>query len=245
MPRTNRFYCEYMHIIARGINKQMIFGDDEDKTFFLSMVKHFKKEEFIKIVVFCLMDNHIHLLVHDPDHRISVFMKRLCVTYSIYFNQKYERCGHLFQNRFKSQPVMDDKYLKTVFGYILMNPEKAGLCKYYEYTWSTFCEAGKKDTVTDFDEISTLFGSVPFLGIKADNPEYTSCIDIDVPVHDDSWALEIIKNEIGEDEIKTIKIWDKELKIRLVETLKNKGLSERQISRLTGISRKEVTRLKD
>ena len=123
------------HVIVRGINRQNIFQDEEDKGVYLDRLTHYKDECGIKLYAYCLMSNHVHLLVNETDKPLNEFMKKLGTSYSYRFNQKYDRVGHLFQDRYKSEPVNDDSYFLTVFRYIRRAPR--GL---EPYVWTALRE---------------------------------------------------------------------------------------------------------
>ncbi len=85
------------------------------------------------------MDNHVHLLIKESEESLATTMKRVNTSYAFYFNQKYHRVGHLFQDRFKSEPIEDDRYLMAVARYIHNNPVKAGMVDTLEkYKWSSY-----------------------------------------------------------------------------------------------------------
>ena len=140
MPRQARRMSAtgYMHIITRGICRQLLFEEDDDYRHYLTILEKYSLETGVRICAYCLMENHVHLLVHGEPEQIILLMKKLGVNYSGWFNWKYERTGHLFQDRYKSEPVEDESYLYTVFRYILRNPEKAGICLASEYRWSSY-----------------------------------------------------------------------------------------------------------
>lgn len=135
---------EYYHIYNRGNSKQTIFHDQSDyyrfiKLLFLSNGKESFKihllqndiynfdrgKPLVDVGVYCLMPNHFHLLLTQPDHgSISKFMQKLSTGYSMYYNNKYERTGTLFEGKFKSEHADDDDYLKYLFSYIHLNPVK-------------------------------------------------------------------------------------------------------------------------
>ncbi len=105
-----------------------------DYKYFLKLLRRFSEECNVTLVAYCLMENHVHLLVNDlHSNNISKFMQKIGVTYSGYYNRKYDRSGHLFQDRFRSETVEDERYLLTVFRYILNNPKKAGICPASSY----------------------------------------------------------------------------------------------------------------
>ena len=135
MPRKSRKKSETQiyHVILRGNNRQDIFYNDADRLFMLNRIEKYSEQTCIELYAYCLMDNHIHLLVGKANPNLSKFVQKLATSYAMYFNRKYDRCGHLFHGRFKSEPVETDEYFQTVFRYILQNPEKAHICKFFQY----------------------------------------------------------------------------------------------------------------
>ena len=131
MPRQARKKSNsgVYHIMLRGINRQLIFEDDEDMQRFIETLKRYKDECGYSLYAFCLMGNHIHLLLKEGEEPISTILKRIAGSYVYWYNWKYGRSGHLFQDRFKSEPVEDDAYFLTVLRYIHQNPVKARICK--------------------------------------------------------------------------------------------------------------------
>ena len=95
-------------------------------------------ETEVKICAYCLMENHVHLLVCDPKGHTPLMMKKLGVSYSQYFNRKYDRSGHLLQDLYKSEAIENNTYLLLVFRYIFNNPRMAGICEARNYPWSSY-----------------------------------------------------------------------------------------------------------
>ena len=127
--------------MLRGINKQTIFEDVEDKARFLETLNKYKAISKYEIYSYCLMDNHIHLLLKESEETISEVIKRISSSYVYWYNLKYERCGHLFQERFKSENVENRAYFITVLRYIHQNPVKAGLAKtVFKSKWTSINE---------------------------------------------------------------------------------------------------------
>lgn len=124
--------------MVRGINKQDIFHDDEDRQRFIETLQRISVESKSEVLGYCLMNNHVHLLIKESDKGISHTMKRLGGSYAYYYNWKYGQSGHVFQDRFKSECIEDDKYLITVLRYIHRNPVKAKIVlEAEEYPWSS------------------------------------------------------------------------------------------------------------
>ena len=110
------------HVMARGNGKQAIFLNDRDRTRFLSQLSEQVIKHGIRLYQYCLMDNHFHLLVETPQANISRFMQAFSTAYTMYFNKKHERVGHLFQGRFVSKLVQGNEYLLRLSRYIHLNP---------------------------------------------------------------------------------------------------------------------------
>lgn len=88
----------YYHVILRGVAKQIIFEDRSDRLFFINIMKKYITASGQSVVCYCLMENHVHLLMYDRTDAISLVMQKIGGCYSMYFNNKYDRTGHLFQN---------------------------------------------------------------------------------------------------------------------------------------------------
>ena len=129
MPRQARRLSEsgIYHIMLRGINRQQIFEDPEDYDKFIDVLKACKEVSGFEIYAYCLMGNHIHLLIKPDKEPLELIFKRIGSRYVYWYNWKYNRTGHLFQDRFKSEPVDSDEYFLTVLRYIHCNPVKSGL----------------------------------------------------------------------------------------------------------------------
>lgn len=127
MPREARknSVSGVYHIILRGANKQEIFHDDDDRIKFLDTLRKYSQRFGVKIYAWCLMSNHVHLLLREGDESISITMKRIGVSFALYYNYKYMTTGHLFQDRFKSENVESTNYLLTVTRYIHQKPHKS------------------------------------------------------------------------------------------------------------------------
>ncbi|MFZ7104132.1 MAG: transposase [Peptococcaceae bacterium] len=103
MPRNARKKEEFStyHIIVRGNERKDIFGGTNDKENFLQILSRMKKKYNFNVYCYCLMDNHAHLIIEDNGNDISQIMKSISISYAMLYNRKYQRTGHLFQDRFK------------------------------------------------------------------------------------------------------------------------------------------------
>ena len=115
--------------MTRGNNKQIIFKDEEDRYKYLSCITDALKKHKVKVICYCLMSNHTHLVIYDKDNQLSLFMLVLNSKYAAYFNKKYDRVGYLFQDRFRSECINDESQLLAAYRYVLNNPYKVGICK--------------------------------------------------------------------------------------------------------------------
>ena len=119
MPRMERIKSKtkVYHVVDRGINKQNIFLDQQDLKKYREEVKKTKEKYNYEILAYAFMNNHVHFVIYDKNDNMSTAIQSLNVRYSIYFNKKYDRIGHLFENRFKSRVIENEKYLRTVSVY--------------------------------------------------------------------------------------------------------------------------------
>ncbi|MCR4400442.1 MAG: transposase [Syntrophomonadaceae bacterium] len=139
MPRWPRRKSEsgLYHVISRGLNRENIFFDDDDRRCFLRTLQRVKPAD-CRVHGYCLMDNHVHLLLAEGSEGLPRLMQRLASSYAWYVNSKYERVGHVFQGRYRSECIEDDDYLLTALAYIHLNPVRAGLVTNPEdYPWSS------------------------------------------------------------------------------------------------------------
>ena len=158
MPRTARIIFPSMlyHIISRGNNRELVFQEKEDFEKYLEICKRYKDQYDFRLYHWVLMNNHIHLLIEIKDSSLSKIMQGINLTYTIWFNRKNGKVGHLWQDRYKSAVVERDRYLLECGRYIERNPLRAGIVKDpMEYPWSSYrvYGYGKKDGLTDRHEI--------------------------------------------------------------------------------------------
>ena len=202
MPRTARVVGDsgIYHVMLRGINRQRIFEDDEDRDRFLDILKKAKEKDGFDLIAWCLMPNHMHLLIHENDVKLETIFRRIGASYVYWYNAKYVRTGHLFQDRFKSEPVEDDAYFLTVIRYIHRNPVKAGLCEKPEaYAYSSLKNYFEKDGLHDSQMVLEMMDEAQFKAWNAQAVE-EKCMDMaDQPRKrlTDSRAWDVIRRGSG------------------------------------------------
>lgn len=142
MPRPLRRYgnSKVYHIIFKGIDDQDIFYDDQDRKVFLKHISITQENFNYTVYAYCLMVNHVHMVIKCQDEFLSKAMQSLLIRYVHYFNKKYKRIGPLLQNRFKSKNVENQIYFVDLCRYVHRNPEKAGIAKTQDYEWSSYKE---------------------------------------------------------------------------------------------------------
>ena len=244
MPRIAREKSStgIYHVMIRGINRQSIFIDEEDNEKFLEILELCKKISGFKIFGYCLMGNHLHLLIKEENENIEQIFRRIGARYVFWFNWKYKRSGHLFQDRFKSEAVEDEKYCITVLRYIHQNPQKAGLCKRIEdYQWSSYQDYMGRLGITDTGFLLDLLGENSFAKyMNESNNDKVLEMEAEKKRLTDQELSEKIFNELN---IKAVMIQSepKDRMIGLLEKiLEFEGISSRQISRVTGISANNI-----
>ncbi len=129
----------FYHITSRGNERKDIFREQEDRERFLSYLQSANQRYEALIHVFCLMDNHYHILMETPLGNLPQIMMHINGAYTTYFNVKHQRSGHLFQGRYKAILVDKDEYAKELSRYIHLNPVRAGMVdRPEEYLWSSY-----------------------------------------------------------------------------------------------------------
>lgn len=156
MPRKPRQLTEagVYHIVTRGNNRQKIFRRIVDFEYFLDLIRKMRAEYRFDLYHYCLMTNHIHLLIRFYDEEsLQKVMQRINLRFAKYFRREYRYVGHVFQDRFRSFGIQKDNYLLECGRYIERNPLAAGMVKELsEYRWSSYAHYAngmKSDLLTD------------------------------------------------------------------------------------------------
>lgn len=141
MPRKPRELSPsgYYHTILRGINKHPIFESRQEKAYFLDVLRRMGEEGEYEIYAYCLMNNHVHLLLKTGNKPLDASMKRIAVSYVYFYNRLHNRSGSLFDNRYTSVVIKDEAQFKVCARYIHNNPVKAGLVEEpQQYHWASY-----------------------------------------------------------------------------------------------------------
>lgn len=126
------------HVYARGNGRQAIYLDDVDRHSYLAMLARVIARREWRCLSYCLMDNHVHLLIETPKANLGAGMQALHGLFAQQFNARHGRSGHLFQGRFGSRLMRTDAHLLMAIAYIARNPVAAGLCRNpADWPWSS------------------------------------------------------------------------------------------------------------
>jgi len=231
--------------MLRGINRQTIFGDDEDNEKFLYVLGDCKKICEFELYGYCLMGNHVHLLLKEGKESLASVFRRIGARYVYWYNRKYMRSGHLFQDRYKSEAVENDSYFAVVLRYIHQNPIKANLCDFLcEHKWSSYHDYIQKRGLTDYELAFEIIDESNFVDfMESDINE--KCLD-NTKHHKqltDDELINLIECELG---IKALTIQNQsreKMENTLRSILEMNDVSTRQLARVTGISNNIIWRL--
>ena len=251
------------HVMFRGNGKMDIFLDDEDKRKFLTIIEYKQKVSEYDVVGFCLMTNHVHLLVKTNKESIGQSMKRIGISYAHYFNKKYNRVGHVFQDRFRSEAIDNERYLLAALRYIHNNPVKGGIVEEpAQYRWSSYnhyieTNQNRNSFVDTQFILNTLsndaWKSVQMFKELSQQKDDIEFIDVEEGVPGDKALIKGIKDAQDFIEeyllplnicIEDLKNKDyKEIRDQLIIELKEKSnLTLREIGGLLGVSKNLVAR---
>lgn len=235
MARHSRFLSEnnIYHIVLKGINGEQIFFDNGDCNVFLTAFKSACIEHNVEICAYCLMPNHVHLLLKFNEDNMPNLFKSFGAKYVPKYNYNHSRIGPLFNGRYYSSPVDSDEYLFSVIRYIHFNPVNAGICKQVgDYKWSSYNEYHLNNgcfadrTFVESVLSKRKFDELHILDDKAleeffvQNAKTFGCSYENYE--------EYVKNHSDEDQDK------------LIETLKKCGASKRKISKLLEVDIRKI-----
>ena len=249
------------HVMLRGINRQDIFEDREDYVRMLTCLQQMleqydeaghRQPPLCTFYAYCLMSNHVHLLLRVHHKDIGSTIKPLAVMYAMYYNNKYSRSGHVFQDRFKSEPVSDMTYFVTLLRYIHQNSTKSGIVsKVSDYEWSSWKEyTGEVPAAVCLCATNATLKRMPIDDLRE---------LVESPLEDDVQCLDMderVRTTIGDREVRqhllerygiadSIKIQEleKEKRNEIILSCLELGAGLRQLSRLTGVTYGVINKL--
>lgn len=254
--QRNRSKSGYYHIMLRGNEKKSIFLCDDDKLRFVETVCRMKQDNRFKLYAFCLMDNHVHMLISEEDEDIAKVNKRITVSYVSYFNKKYKRVGHLFQDRYKSEVVTEDNYILTLARYIHQNPLKACVVKdLKDYKWSSY-----HGYLNENDFTAQIIDTEFILGMLSENKNTAKSLFISyMNKENDEDFMDIGEDRVIMEENEAVMLYRNMLLARgllsgsgtkveipkdlLIEYKKETNFSTRKISTIVGLNKDKLGRI--
>lgn len=254
MPRKARIISPtgIYHITLRSVNQHIIFEEDFDYRKFLFILSDCKKKHEVEIYGYCLMDNHIHILLYSPPDRLAGFFQSLGTRFVHWYNAKYIRSGHLFQERFHSTVIITNTQFLSALLYIHNNPVKANMCRFpSEYRWSSFnTYCGRSDSLVNIAFAQRILGGeknlLHYFAKKSDSLDF-SRFDDDHPAINhfitDENAKAIFKSITNLESSSAVVHMEKARRNEYVRKLHQNGLSIKQVARLMDVSVSTVKRL--
>jgi len=243
MPRTARKMSEYnlYHIVIKGNNSQQIFYDDYDYRMFLGVLKDACDKYKISIVAYCLMNNHVHLMLKADEKNIATMFKAFGASFVYRYNKKYDRTGGIFNGRYYSKAINDNEYFFAVLKYIHYNPVKAGICEVIDkYKWSSY--NSYKNIIDGFDYGEKIYVDQEYLFTVLDKNEF---VMLHLSSEEDLINFFVIDSGINKPDYQELEhftdlLLDKFTVEEAVSKLILLGLSKSKISKLLKIDRREL-----
>ena len=197
------------------------------------------------IVAYCIMNNHAHFLINTEDtNELSEFMRKVNTTYAIYYNKKYDRCGFVFRNRYKSEEIFSEKHFISCINYIHNNPIKAGMCVNREdYKYSSY-----NDYINKTGFINDLLLKKCFKQQKIDYKEVLqSKIECFRFIEEDTKIskTEIVKNFLEEKQIELTDIKNNKEYLKEISLILyfDYNITQKEIGEILGVSRLRIHRI--
>jgi len=256
MPRLPRKYSEtgVYHIMVRGNAKQDIFIDEQDKRKFMKTIFQKRAEDRFLLYAYCIMSNHAHLVVKESKELISKSMKRITTSYASYFNIKYRRVGHVFQDRFKSEAIKNDSYMLSAIRYVHNNPVKANIARLKDYPWSSYHEymdsSAKPAEIIEILKMFTLDlkQSIEIFKDFSSQVEKREFIDMEPDkeinkVNMYQFVEQFLKNNHMTMMDLNNKLYQKQRNDLILQLIERSDLSQRSIAEAIGVNRETVRRV--
>ena len=254
MQRVWRTVTGFYHVCARGTGKQLIFEGDEDRGEFLELMRGCCREEGVTVIAWCLMGNHVHLVLADYEDRMSAAMHRLLLTYARRFNKRTERTGHLFQNRFDRRSLDTDWQVMEAIRSVHADPQEVGASLIERYPWSSFPEhlraydGDAADAARGFSDPSCvleLFGCAEgFIAYSLSTPAGSESAPCDMK--ETEWERHAFADKMAKElgvPLRGVKAAPPAQRDTVIFGLHDAGFTVRQIERYTGIGKSTVSRI--
>lgn len=245
MPKSPRQYSEsgYYHVMLRGNGKQIIFEDDADRRFFLKLLREKTAADGVAVIAWCLMSNHVHLLLDDPKGSLSHVMHAVSTAYARYFNDKTGHVGAVFQGRFVSVPITDDAQLLQAVRYIHENPAKAGVAAVEGYPWSSYGEYRGRPGIANTEIVLDMVGGASGFRRFCEDDRFGSYYLKTTKLVPDDEAPEVARQLLGGVDPAALKARPRLQRDQALRMLRGAGMTVKQLERLTGIGHGTISKV--
>ena len=224
--------------MARGVNKQPLFGGENDYTKFTGVLLDCEEIADFELFAYCLMEDHFHLVLRPSEREpLETIFRRIGGRYVVWFNRKYGRVGHLFQDRFKSEPVEDDECFLSAVRYVIQNPVAAGVCASpFDYRHSNAREyLGQVAGPTDTEMLVDMLGDAQMEPFLTERPSQAH-IDIESAYRPtDADMRQVMPEARGCASAADFQRLPRERRDGVLAEVRRRGGSIGQVSRLTGV----------
>lgn len=254
VQRVWRTVTGFYHVCARGTGKQIIFETDDDRWEFLELMRDCCRDAGVTVVAWCLMSNHVHLVLADYEDAMSAAMQRLLLTYARRFNKRTGRAGCLFRERFERRSLDTDWRVMEAIRSVHANPQKAGMSLIERYPWSSFAEhlraydSGAADATRGFSDPSCvleLFGSAEgFIAYSLSTPDGGEPALCDMK--ETEWERHAFADKLAKGlgvSLHGVKAAPSAQRDTVIVGLHDAGFTVRQIERYTGIGKSTASRI--
>lgn len=251
MQRVWRTVTGFYHVSARGIGKQIIFETDDDRWEFLELMRDCCHDARVTIVAWCLMGDHVDLVLLDYEDEMSAAMQRLLLTYARRFNKRTGRTGHLFRDRFERRSLDTDWQVMEAIRSVHVDPQEVGISLIERYPWSSFAEylrAYDNDMTRGFSDPSCvleLFGSAKaFIAYSLSTPD--ACEPAMPDMEETEWERRAFAEKLAKGlgvSLHEVKAASSAQRNIVILGLHDAGFTVRQIERYTGIGKSTVSRI--
>ena len=251
MQRVWRTVTGFYHVCARGTGKQLIFETDGDRWEFLELMRDCCREAGVTIVAWCLMDDHVDLVLLDYEDEMSAAMQRLLLTYARRFNKRTGRTGCLFRERFERRSLDTDWQVMEAIRSVHTDPQESGIALIERYPWSSFAEylrAYDNDMTRGFSDPSCvldLFGSTEgFIAYSLSTPDSGEPALCDMK--ETEWERHAFAEKLAKGlgvPLRGVKAAPPAQRNIVILGLHDAGFTVRQIERYTGIGKSTVSRI--
>lgn len=240
--RNNMKNSSFFHVMVQGINKEKIFETRKNKEEYLKLIS--ENSNNLEILYYCIMDNHAHMLVYAEDIvNIGTWMKKSNTSYAIYYNKNNGRVGYVFRDRYKIQPIMNEKHLFLCIDYIHDNPVKAGICTNKgEYEFSSYTKIYGGNQTNCKKRLENFLSRD--IHCNEDTEEEFELIE-DIEENKEEKCVEIINKFLKDNNMDLFNLINQKGKLKeLIKFLKyDNNISYREIERNLKISREKIRKL--